>query len=211
MRLNPPSSISDLRGCDLTLTSRSTLTLTLTKQKVGISFDTAWWEDYDGRQCASISTLQTLLAELWAKNQTLTFGSLTWPLKSSVDLKNKIGTFRTLWHFWQNAIKVLEWAELFVNTSDWYDVIYSGFFTGKVERKNTIRGGHDPRPLPASTPTPDACTDMSVSAQRQDMRQSYWPSERCRVKSAVPAALNVKWLEPQIEKKNKHTHLFSSY
>ena len=44
----------------------------------------------------------------------------------------------------------------------------------------------------------DACTDMSVIAKRrkrQDKRRSHRLSDRYRVKSGVPAALNVKWLD----------------
>ena len=53
-----------------------------------ISFAAAWWEDFDD---AWILALRSRWADLRAKNQTLTFGSLNWPLKSPTDLKLKFG------------------------------------------------------------------------------------------------------------------------
>ena len=51
----------------------------------------------------------------------------------------------------------------------------------------------------------DACTDMSVSAKRQDNRWFYRQCDQYWVKSGILAALNIKGLEPQIEKKNIFT------
>ena len=55
-------------------------------QTKSISCDVAWWEDYD----ACVLALRLLLAELWGKNQTPTFGSLTWPLRSQGDPRSYI-------------------------------------------------------------------------------------------------------------------------
>ena len=80
-RFHLPYLIHGLKGFDLTLTSASVLVLTFTEQK-RISFDATWREDYDG---VCILALRLSLAELWAINQTPTFGSLTWHLRSPVD------------------------------------------------------------------------------------------------------------------------------
>ena len=53
---------------------------------------------------------------------------------------------------------------------------------------------------------PVPSSNMSVSAKRQEKRRSHRPSDRYRVKSGVPAALNVNWLELQINE--KHTPIF---
>ena len=82
----PPRLKHDLRGCELTLTSTSTLKLTFIKQKVYYS---PWLDERIAMviECCLCHSLRPLLAEFWAKNQTSTFASLTWPLRSRVDLR----------------------------------------------------------------------------------------------------------------------------
>ena len=82
MQRDIPIPVLDLRGRDLDLGVNLEFDLYLSN----ISFDEAWWEDYD---VACILVLQPPLAELWAKNQTRPLGHLpdlwghrlTWGLK----------------------------------------------------------------------------------------------------------------------------------
>ena len=91
-----------IRG-DLTWTwpRGATLTLTFYRTK-STCLDATWQECYDGDWMLA---LRPLLAELGIKNKKTTLGSLTWPLKSPVDLGYQsfyftylTNSFQYIWH-----------------------------------------------------------------------------------------------------------------
>ena len=69
----------------------STVIFILTQQKVHISFDAAWRDDYSG---LCILALRPFSAELWVKNQNPTFRTMSWSLRSPVDPRPNLGTNR---------------------------------------------------------------------------------------------------------------------
>ena len=79
-----PSPIRGLRGCDLTFTSGQPWLWPLPNKKYII-----WRGLIRGlRWCSKFGHAAALLAELWAKIQTTTFGSLISPLRWPIDLSS---------------------------------------------------------------------------------------------------------------------------